>query len=80
MPGQAILFKNILLFFKSYYITVEAVSKLVIKQIDSTVGENRVRGTYHVDAAVTGVKGQKVVSDEVGLFVEPLSLENEPVF
>ena len=35
--------------------------------------------TYHIDTAVSRVEGQQVVSDEISLLVEPLSLEYKPV-
>jgi len=39
-----------------------------------------IQATYHVDAVVTGVEGEQVVSDQISLLVEPLSLEDETFF
>jgi len=33
----------------------------------------------HINASITGVESQQVVSDEISLLVEPLGLENEPI-
>ena len=37
------------------------------------------KGTYHINASISGVESQQVVSDEISLLVEPLGLENEPI-
>lgn len=82
MVGHGLLFRNFLLFFKSYYgakkneTHVSYCMYVTPNSSSQPVPDGPVAQTYHIDAVVAGVEREQVAPDQLGLLIEPVRVEH----